>query len=151
MKRELLSALLLSTLAGCSGAPPAPACETTQPTTLDSIYNRYFAAQPTVASRGCSLAGCHASGAGGLTFHSAAEFYAATVNVIATQNSGQRRIEPGNPGASYLFRKISPGAPRERMPLGGPYLSDAARAEIAGWICAGAPPPGTPDGGADAP
>lgn len=68
---------------------------------------------------------------------------------MAAQNSGQRRIEPGNPGASYLYRKIARGAPRERMPLGGPYLDDAALAEIPGWICAGDPPQGTADGGAD--
>ncbi|HEX2570662.1 MAG TPA: hypothetical protein VH877_13985 [Polyangia bacterium] len=121
-----------------------PACDTLPPSTLDSVYSRYFAAAATRSSVGCAIPACHADSAGNLAFRSAGEFHAATVNVRSTQDRQQNLIEPGNPGASYLYRKIAPGSPPERMPFGGPYLDKAALDEIAGWICNGAPGPAAP-------
>lgn len=150
MSKELLSGVLLVTLVGCSSAPPSvPACDTIPSSTLDRVYARYFAAASTTAAVGCAIPACHADSAGNLAFRSVSEFYAATVNVRSTQDRQQDLIEPGSPGASYLYRKIAPGAPAERMPFGGPYLDKAALDEIAGWICAGAPPLGAPPGVAD--
>jgi hypothetical protein len=144
MSKEVLSRMLLVALVGCSNSPPpAPSCDTLEPSTLDRVYARYFAAAATMSAAGCAIPACHADSAGNLAFRSASEFYAATVNVRSGQDPRQFLIEPGNPGASYLYRKLAPGAPSERMPFGGPYLNQAAMDEIAGWICAGAPGLGT--------
>jgi hypothetical protein len=149
MGKKVLCGALLLALVGCSNSPPpVPACDTLEPSTLERVYARYFAAASTMSAVGCAIPACHADSAGNLAFRSAGEFHAATINVRSTQDGRQFLIEPGNPGASYLYRKIAPGAPAERMPFGGPYLDKAALDEIAGWICAGAPGP-TARGGSE--
>jgi hypothetical protein len=50
-------------------------------------------------------------------------------------------VTPGNAARSYLLDKLQ-GTPRcipTRMPLNGPYLSDAEVLLIRRWICEGAP------------
>ena len=50
-------------------------------------------------------------------------------------------IQPGNPGASELIRRLR-GVSQPRMPLTGPpFLSDEQVALVERWIAAGAPPP----------
>jgi hypothetical protein len=50
------------------------------------------------------------------------------------------RIAPGDPAASYLYRKITgAGITGERMPLGLPPLTDAQQRLVRDWIRRGAP------------
>ncbi|WP_375768174.1 IPT/TIG domain-containing protein [Archangium gephyra] len=122
--------------------PKSPLCEGTAPRTLDEVYAAHFVAtQPT----GCT-AGCHESGAGGLSFHNAQELWQATVNQPTTGDQARLRVKPGWPERSQLYLKLLPEA-QGRMPVGGPYLDTAALRDVAGWICSGAPAPtggGTP-------
>ena len=51
-----------------------------------------------------------------------------------------KRVAPGDPTNSYLYRKITGvGITGDRMPQGGPYLSDAQIALVRDWIRRGAP------------
>jgi len=67
-------------------------------------------------------------------------------NLVALKSSEDAslfRINPEDPDASYLYRKIigGPNITGGRMPLGGAPLSDGQIATIRNWIAAGAPPP----------
>ena len=130
---------------GGGGAPHDAGCEGTTPTSLDEVYAASLSAS---SLTGCATSGCHGTGAGGLTFSSARTLYDATVGRTA-KSSTLKLVDPRDALGSELFVRLLPSAP-SRMPQGGPYLDDAARAAVAGWICAGAPPPGTflGDGGA---
>jgi hypothetical protein len=90
--------------------------------------------------------GCHTGptgGAlpGGMNLTSAANSYAALVDVPSIQVPAMDRVEPGDPDNSYLIRKLEggPGITGTRMPQGGPFLSQAEIDEIRSWIAAGAP------------
>lgn len=113
------------TSASCNGVPPQ---------SLDSVFSRYFAAG---AASSC-VNGCHAGGAGGLTFSDAPGFHAATVGVTSKTQPTMALVAPGNPEGSHLYQRLLPSA-SSRMPSGGTYLDAASLNEVAGWICAGAP------------
>lgn len=54
-------------------------------------------------------------------------------------NTGTKIVVNGNPCDSIILQKLSETPPfGERMPLNGPYLSDAERALISDWIVEGA-------------
>lgn len=63
------------------------------------------------------------------------------VNVPSTQQPALVRVKPGDPDASYLYRKINggPGISGSRMPQGGPFLSTEKTQLLRDWIIAGAP------------
>jgi hypothetical protein len=87
--------------------------------------------------------GCHAGAAAplGLQLTEGAA-YAALVNAPSVEVPSLRRVQPGNPDASYLVRKISgTAAVGGRMPLGGPPLPQDAIDAIRQWIVDGAAPP----------
>lgn len=135
--------VLAAALAGC-GAPAAPSappdpeirCEETAPVELKALFARRFdRAVPT----GCNTPHCHAGGVGGLAFSTAVDFHDSTVNQPSSRGEGPL-VAPGDPAGSALFRRLLPSS-RNRMPQGGPYFDEEALREIAGWICAGAPPP----------
>ena len=66
--------------------------------------------------------------------------YAMIVNVKSVENASLNRITPGDPANSYLYRKITgAGITGDRMPQGGPYLSDAQISLVRDWIRRGAP------------
>ncbi len=66
--------------------------------------------------------------------------YAMIVNVPSVENPSLSRIRPGDPANSYLYRKINGvGITGDRMPQGGPYLSDTQIALVRDWIRRGAP------------
>lgn len=140
-------ALVLGVFAGCTEQKDArvtgsgsPLCVQGASASLDALYASHFAAS---ASTGCASSGCHGTGAGGLTFTDAQQFWAATVN-----DGARQLVVPGAPEQSLLYTKLLPDA-AGRMPQGGPYLDDAALSEVAAWICAGAPAPS--DGGVTEP
>ena len=66
--------------------------------------------------------------------------YENIVGVSSVEMPQLRRVEPGDPANSYLFRKIvGSGITGERMPLQQPPLSDEKIALVRDWIRRGAP------------
>jgi len=66
--------------------------------------------------------------------------YAQTVGHPSVEMPNLSRVAPGDPANSYLYRKITgAGITGDRMPQGGPYLSDAQIKLIRDWIRRGAP------------
>lgn len=95
-------------------------------------------------SANCAFSGCHAGAQPqqGMNL-SAGVAYASIVNVLAVEQPSLRRVRPLLPDSSYLVHKIqgtqaSVGGFGDRMPLGGPYLSDSEIALIRDWILIGA-------------
>lgn len=97
--------------------------------------------QAEVFTPSCALSGCHlgADAPFGLDL-SAGQAHGSAVGVRSSEVPDLFRIEPGNPDASYLVRKIEggPDLVGSRMPLGRAPLSDAAIALVRAWIDAGA-------------
>jgi len=100
--------------------------------------------QQTVFSPRC--AGCHngsqpPGGAlpGSLDLRAGSSF-ASLVAVASLEQPALARVAPGAPDLSYLIRKLegAPGISGSRMPLGGPFLDQAAIDEVKSWIAAGA-------------
>jgi len=88
--------------------------------------------------------GCHAEGIGGLKMTNAMDSYAILVGVQSHQ-SGLKRVEPGDPEASYLLHKLrgtqdKVGGKGLNMPAGGDSLPDATLDLVAQWILEGAKP-----------
>jgi hypothetical protein len=136
-------ALLAAAAAGCagngngldaSGNPTSGSGGTTPLTaTFQSIQDNVFTPICTK---------CHI-GAGapeGLQLD-AAHSYAALVGVPSAEQVTVMRVEPGDPGSSYIIRKLEgvAGISGNQMPLGGPYLPQSTIDVIAQWITAGAP------------
>ena len=66
--------------------------------------------------------------------------FANTVGVTSNQNPGLKRVTPSDPANSYLYRKITgSGITGDRMPQGGPLLTDAQIKLVRDWIRRGAP------------
>jgi hypothetical protein len=84
---------------------------------------------------------CHA-GAGaplGLRLNEGSS-YALLVNAPSAEVPSLQRVQPGNPDASYLIRKLEgTAAVGSRMPLNGPPLPASTIAVIRQWIANGAP------------
>ena len=70
-----------------------------------------------------------------------------TPKAVATRPSIGKLLEiirfncaPNDPANSYLYRKIAgAGITGDRMPQGGPYLTDAQTKLVRDWIRRGAP------------
>jgi len=88
--------------------------------------------------RGCTAGNCHGGGQGGLTLTSSAQVSWGNLVNVASPNSGEIRVIPGNAQDSYLVKKLegrqSVGA---RMPVGG-SLDATDLANIRAWIDQGA-------------
>ena len=99
--------------------------------------------QAEVFTPSCAKAGCHspATGSGGLVL-AAGGSYAEIVNQPSTGNSSLDLIEPGDPGRSYLIKKLrgDPDITGDRMPLDQPGgLPQEQIDGIIAWVQAGAP------------
>lgn len=116
------------------------------------VTNTAFSPVNLIFSSVC--AGCHSNGAEtSNTFARlglASNAYANIVGVNSFELAAIKRVAPGLPGSSYLFRKLegthenlgtyqSPG-PGDRMPDGGPYFTPAELNTVSGWISGGALP-----------
>ena len=110
------------------GPPPDPTA------TFTRVQNEIFT--PT-----CAVVGCHgAIGTQQGLLLAQGSAYQSIVDVPSTEMPALRRIRPGDPANSYLFRKVTgAGITGDRMPLGGPPLSDANIDLIRSWIERGAP------------
>ena len=123
------------TTGGDTGGLP-PDCELEA--TFASISDKYFQVS-------CNFSSCHgAAQAGGLNLDPAVA-YSQLVGVNATHAGakGEVRVTPGDPEASFLYRKISGVDPSQGllMPLGEqkPYDLECRVEAVRQWILAGAP------------
>ena len=112
------------------------------PPTLTSLQAQIFTPK-------CAL--CHVTGGTGsatanLFLDSAQTSFDNLVNVPSTEAPSLKRVEPGNPDASYLIHKLEGTAAPEggrccpdRMPASGPpFLSDQEVKKVRDWISDGA-------------
>jgi uncharacterized protein (TIGR03118 family) len=89
-------------------------------------------------------ASCHTGGGTTLpavmNLSSAANAYAALVDVASIQQPTLRRVNPGDPASSYLINKLEGVniGNTSRMPLGGPFLDQATIDSVKAWIEQGA-------------
>lgn len=113
---------------GGSGEPIDPTA------TFTRVQNEIFT--PT-----CAQLGCHDRlGQQESLILTAGGAYAQIVNHASVENPSLSRVAPADPSNSYLYRKITgAGITGDRMPQGGPFLSDAQIKLIRDWIRRGAP------------
>jgi hypothetical protein len=118
----------LPTAPGGSGEP------IDQTATFTRVQNEIFT--PT-----CAQLGCHDPlGRQESLILKAGQAYANTVAKPSIEMPSVLRVAPGDFANSYLYRKITgAGITGDRMPQGGPYLSDAQIKLIRDWIRRGAP------------
>lgn len=136
MRSSLILALLLFGGCGELKTPTTPGGgEPVDPTaTFTRVQSEVFT--PT-----CATLGCHDTlGQQSQLVLSSGRAYAATVGVASVEMPQLRRVEPGDPANSYLYRKITgAGITGERMPLQMPPLSDDKIRLVRDWIRRGAP------------
>ena len=91
---------------------------------------------PIFSQQGCASSGCHAPpGEAGLVLSTSP--YNALVNVASSQ-TGELRVIPGNANDSYLIKKLEGRASfGQRMPVGG-QLGSTDLANLKNWINKGA-------------
>ena len=138
MRRLLLPILFL--LCACGKLKELPTepglgSEPIDPTaTFTRVQNEIFT--PT-----CGAIGCHDPlGRQENMILTAGHSYADTVGVGSNQMPSLKRVAPLDPANSYLYRKITgAGITGDRMPQGGPYLTDAQTKLVRDWIRRGAP------------
>ncbi len=113
---------------GAGGEPIDPTA------TFTRVRNEVFS--PT-----CAALGCHDPlGRQENLILTPAAAYSNIVNVSSVQMPALRRVQPGDFANSYLYRKIAgAGITGDRMPQGGPFLSDAQIKLVRDWIRRGAP------------
>lgn len=111
-----------------SGPPPDPTATFTR-------------VQAEIFTPNCTAVGCHDRiGRQQGMILVPGQAYAMIVNVPSEEMPALRRIAPGDFANSYLYRKIvGAGITGDRMPQGGPYLTDAQIGLVRDWIRRGAP------------
>jgi hypothetical protein len=132
--RRLLLLFPALVLSGCGGGSDDFTSPSGQVTLLD--------VQTQVFTPRCALSGCHV-GAGapfGLNLSSVASSAAATIGVASSEMPSLLRIDPFDPGQSYLYLKITadPSILGDPMPASGGPLSASDIALIQDWIDGGA-------------
>jgi hypothetical protein len=137
MRSRLLPVLLILTACGELKTPTSPGGpgDPIDPTaTFTRVQNEIFS--PTCASIGChNLIGQQSQ-----MVLSAGRAYNSIVDVNSVEMPQLKRVLPGDPVSSYLYRKITgAGITGERMPLQLPPLSDAQIKLVRDWIRRGAP------------
>ena len=97
--------------------------------------------QAEVFTPSCANIGCHDPlGQQSQLILTAGRSYDMIVNRSSVEMTNLLRVAPGDPANSYLYRKITgAGITGDRMPQGGPQLSDAKIQLVKDWIRRGAP------------
>ena len=118
----------LPTAPGVGGEPIDPTA------TFARVQNEIFT--PT-----CAQLGCHDRlGRQEDQQLTAGVAYAQIVNHPSVEMPQLVRVAPADPANSYLYRKITgAGITGDRMPQGGPFLTDAQIKLVRDWIRRGAP------------
>jgi len=133
-------AIFLFLLTGCGelSTPTDPGGVGGEPIDPTATFTRV---QNEIFTPTCGQIGCHdALGQQSQMVLSAGRAYANTVNVASVEMPSLRRIAPGDPANSYLYRKITgSGITGDRMPQSLPPLSDAQIKLVRDWIRRGAP------------
>lgn len=152
LRTAAISLALAAALAACapgsgeglsvSGRPLGEGGDVPLAATLESIQVNVFDASCTV---------CHAGAAAPLGLRlDAGNSFTNLVGVPSAQVGSLLRVNPGDPDASYLIRKLEGTASEgQLMPLGGPRIPQATIDFVRQWISDGALPdsqgnPGTP-------
>jgi mono/diheme cytochrome c family protein len=106
---------------------------------FSDLYTQIFASTGTG-----HCANCHTGGGAtlpaALNLSSAANAYAAVVDVASIQRPTLARVASGNPAGSYLINKLE-GVDignTNRMPFGGPFLDQTTIDSVKAWIAQGA-------------
>jgi hypothetical protein len=136
-----------STLSSVSSSSSVMSSSSSSSTSSSSQNNGVTLAQLQQNIFGAVCTNCHvgASAPRGLRLDSEDNSYAFLVNQASGEKPDLMRVNPGNPGQSYLIQKLegASGIVGGRMPLGGPYLTDAQINLVRTWITNGAPRTGT--------
>ena len=66
--------------------------------------------------------------------------FASIVGVASIEQPALKRVAPGDPDHSYLVQKLegAAGISGQRMPLGGPFLTQSEIDQVRAWIAQGA-------------
>jgi hypothetical protein len=130
---------ILLLVLGCgelrSPTAPPPGGEPVDPSaTFTRVQNEVF-------TPSCASLGCHDTiGQQSQLVLSSGRAYAQIVGVASVEMPNVQRVTPNDPAASYLYRKVvGTGITGERMPQGGPPLSEEKIRLIRDWIRRGAP------------
>ena len=138
MRSILISLALLLTACGnleTITGPDAGGGDPIDPTaTFTRVQNEIFT--PT-----CAQIGCHNPlGQQSQLVLTAGQAYTQIVQRSSVEMPNLFRVQPGDPAASYLYRKITgAGITGDRMPQGLPPLSDGQIKLVRDWIRRGAP------------
>lgn len=118
---------------------PTPCFDATPTTTPPAIPSCLFDLVTAYNCMGCHTAG--GGGAAGMDLSSAANAWAAWINVAATAGScALDRVEPSDSANSVLIKRLSGTDCGARMPQNGPpYLTADQIHQFRMWIDAGAP------------
>src|SRR5687768_10917517 len=131
MRAPILIALLL---VGCGElkTPTDPGGPGGEPIDPNATFTRV---QAEVFTPTCATIGCHATlGQQSQLVLSAGRAYADTVGVNSVEMPQLKRVAPGDPANSYLYRKITgAGITGDRMPLGLPPLSEDKIRLVRDW------------------
>lgn len=136
----LFCALVLAASLSCGKLKETPTSPGSGPEPIDPTAT-FTRLQNEIFSPTCGAIGCHdrLGQQQGLILI-AGQAYANIVSRPSVENPGLQRIAPNDPSNSYLYRKIAgAGITGDRMPQGGPYLTDAKIKLVRDWIRRGAP------------
>jgi len=133
----LVFQLLALFTASCTGGDGSGLPPTLPPGTFGPNFSEI---QSNILAPNCATTGCHL-GAGapqGLRLDDA-NSYGMLVGVASSESSSTLRVAPGDPGNSYLIRKLEGSASvGAQMPLNAPALDQASIDVIRQWITDGA-------------
>ncbi len=138
MRRVVLPILLLLCACGKLKELPTDPGVGTEPIDPTATFTRV---QNEIFTPTCGAIGCHdpLGQQQGLIL-TAGRAYANSVGRPSTEMPSLLRVAPSDPANSYLYRKIvGAGITGDRMPQGGPYLTDAQTKLVRDWIRRGAP------------
>jgi hypothetical protein len=139
MLRKLIPfTLLLFIACGRLKEPTAPGAGAGDPIDPTATFTRV---QNEIFTPTCGQLGCHDPlGRQESMILSPGRAYAMTVGVASIETPNLKRVTPSDPANSYLYRKITgAGITGDRMPQGGPFLTDTQIKLVRDWIRRGAP------------
>jgi hypothetical protein len=139
MLRKLIPFTLLLVIAcGRLKEPTDPGLGGGEPVDPTATFTRV---QNEIFTPTCAQLGCHDTlGRQESLILSPGRAYAMTVGVASIETPSLMRVSPSDVANSYLYRKITgAGITADRMPQGGPILTDAQIKLVRDWIRRGAP------------
>jgi hypothetical protein len=138
LSRLLPLALLFAVACGKLKEPTDPGAGAGEPIDPTATFTRV---QNEIFTPTCAKLGCHDSlGQQEGMILSSGRAYSMVVGVASLESPPLRRVTASDAANSYLYRKITgAGITGDRMPQGGPFLSDVQIKLVRDWILRGAP------------